>query len=68
MAELGNKENRTSTSLWLRELEKVVKGVVTVTIKVTVIVKQAGAELGQAQLKLELDFTSIKICCIELIN
>ena len=30
--------------------------------------KQAGAELGQAQLKLELGFTSIKICCIELIN
>ena len=30
--------------------------------------KQAGAELGQAQLKLELGFTSIKICFIELIN
>ena len=28
--------------------------------------KQAGAELGQAQLKLELGFTSIKICCITL--
>ena len=27
-------------------------------------IKQAGAELGQAQLKLELDFTLIKICCI----
>ena len=30
------------------------------------ILKQAGAELGQAQLKLELGFTSIKIFCIEL--
>ena len=32
--------------------------------------KQAGAELGQAQLKLELKlgFTEFKICCIELIN
>ena len=29
--------------------------------------KQAGAELGQAQIKLGLGFTSIKICCIELI-
>ena len=26
--------------------------------------KHAGAELGQAQLMLELDFTLIKICCI----
>ena len=32
------------------------------------IVKQAGAELGQAQLKLELElcFTSFEICCINL--
>ena len=32
--------------------------------------KQAGAELGQAQLKLELElsFTWFKICCIKLIN
>ena len=31
---------------------------------------QAGAELGQAQLKLELElsFTWFKICCIKLIN
>ena len=28
--------------------------------------KQAGAELGQAQLKLELGFNSNKICCIKL--
>ena len=28
--------------------------------------KQAGAELGQAQLKLELGFTLIKVCCISL--
>ena len=28
--------------------------------------KQAGAELRQAQLKLELGFTSVKICCIIL--
>ena len=27
---------------------------------------QAGAELGQAQLQLELDFTLIKVCCISL--
>ena len=26
--------------------------------------KQAGAELGQAQLKLRLDFTLVKISCI----
>ena len=32
--------------------------------------KQAGAELGQAQLKLELElfFTSFKICCMKLIK
>ena len=30
------------------------------------IVKQAGAELGQAQLQLELGFTLIKVCCITL--
>ena len=28
--------------------------------------KQAGAELGQAQLQLELGFTLIKFCCIIL--
>ena len=28
---------------------------------------QAGAELGQAQLQLELGFTLIKVCCIILI-
>ena len=28
--------------------------------------KQAGAELGQAQLQLELGFTLIKVCCIVL--
>ena len=28
--------------------------------------KQAGAELGQAQLQLELRFTLIKVCCITL--
>ena len=28
--------------------------------------KQAGAELGQAQLQLELEFTLIKVCCIIL--
>ena len=37
-------------------------------VKKQLIIKQAGVELGQAQLKLELGFTSIKICCIELIN
>ena len=30
--------------------------------------KQAGPELGKAQLKLELGFTSFKICCIESIH
>ena len=30
--------------------------------------KQAGAELGQAQLKLELGFASINICCIKLMT
>ena len=32
--------------------------------------KQAGAELGQAQLKLELElcFTSFEICCIKLVG
>ena len=30
--------------------------------------KQAGAELGQAQLRLELGFTLIEICCIKLIT
>ena len=30
--------------------------------------KQAGAELGQAQLKLELGFTLSKICCIKLMT
>ena len=29
-------------------------------------VEQAGAELGQAQLQLELGFTLIKVCCITL--
>ena len=28
--------------------------------------KQAGTELGQAQLQLELGFTLIKMCCITL--
>ena len=28
--------------------------------------EQAGAELGQAQLQLELGFTLIKVCCISL--
>ena len=28
--------------------------------------KQAGAELGQAQLQLALGFTLIKVCCITL--
>ena len=28
--------------------------------------KQAGAELGQAQLQLERGFTLIKVCCISL--
>ena len=28
--------------------------------------KQAGAELGQAQLQLELGFSLIKVCCISL--
>ena len=30
------------------------------------IIKQAGAELGQAHLQLELRFTLIKVCCILL--
>ena len=30
--------------------------------------QQTGAELGQAQLKLELGFTSITICCIKLMT
>ena len=30
-------------------------------------IKQAGAELCQAQLQLELGFTLIKVCCIILI-
>ena len=29
-------------------------------------IEQAGAELGQAQLQLELGFTLIKVCCISL--
>ena len=29
-------------------------------------IEQAGAELGQAQLQLELEFTLIKVCCITL--
>ena len=32
------------------------------------MVKQAGAELGQAEVKLELGFTSIKICCVKLMT
>ena len=34
------------------------------------ILEQAGAELGQAQLKLELEiyFTPFKICCMKLIK
>ena len=28
--------------------------------------KQAGAELGHAQIQLELGFTLIKVCCITL--
>ena len=37
--------------------------------RVSTKLKQAGTELGQAQLKLELElcFTSFKICCIYLI-
>ena len=33
-------------------------------------IKQAGAKLGQAQLKLEMELCSFwfKICCIKLIN
>ena len=31
-----------------------------------IVLKQAGAELGQAQLQLELGFTLIKVCCIIL--
>ena len=31
------------------------------------LLKQAGAELGQAQTQLELGFTLIKVCCIMLI-
>ena len=34
------------------------------TFLVKEIEKQAGAELGQAQLQLELGFTLIKVCCI----
>ena len=30
--------------------------------------EQAGAELGQAQLQLELGFTLFKVCCITLMN
>ena len=30
--------------------------------------EQAGTVLGQAQLKLELYFTSFKICCIKLVK
>ena len=30
--------------------------------------EQAGTELGQAQIRLELGFISIKICCPKLIN
>ena len=30
------------------------------------IPQQAGTELGQAQLQLELGFTLIKVCCITL--
>ena len=30
--------------------------------------EQAGAELGQVQLKMELGFTSFKICCNQLID
>ena len=29
-------------------------------------IKQGGAELGQAQIQLELGFTLIKVCCISL--
>ena len=45
----------------------------TITIKnnfkgleVVVVVVQAGTDLGQAQLQLELGFTLIKVCCITL--
>ena len=38
----------------------------TVSIQLDKVKKQAGAELGQAQLTLELDFTSIRMLCIEL--
>ena len=31
-----------------------------------ILMEQAGAELGQAQLQLELGFTLIKVCCISL--
>ena len=39
-------------------------------LKLRKYAKQAGAELGQAQLKLELElsFTWFKICCIKLIK
>ena len=31
-----------------------------------IMAKHAGAKMGQAQLKLELGFTLIKICCTKL--
>ena len=34
--------------------------------KLIIRIKQAGAELGQAQLQLELGFTLIQVCCIIL--
>ena len=34
--------------------------------QVIVYQEQAGAELGQAQLQLEIGFTLIKVCCISL--
>ena len=36
--------------------------------KMGITYEQAGAELGQAQLKPELGFTSITICCIKLMS
>ena len=39
---------------------------ITEVRKTKIMGKQAGAELGQAQLQLELGFTFIKVCCITL--
>ena len=64
LCKINTDANRTNRRVEIKMIHKL-KFIQCGLVKVN---NQVGAELDQAQLKLELDFTLIKICCIKLMR